>query len=65
MVAWMQYATAVFFHGTALPGLGYVSGRAGENQERVLNEIHDTVMAKRTLIKEKLSLALKYPLYNV
>lgn len=57
LVPWMQYAIAVFFQGTALPVLGYVSRRAGENQERVLNETHDTVMEELALIKEELGLA--------
>jgi len=46
-----------FFQGAALPVLGYVARRAGENQERVLNETHDTVMEQLELIKEDLALA--------
>jgi len=57
LVGWMQYAISVFFQGAALPVLGYVANRAGEKQERVLNETHDTVMEELTLIKEDLALA--------
>ena len=57
LVGWMQYAIAVFFQGAALPVLGYVARKAGERQEQVLNETHDTVMAQLALIKEDLDLA--------
>jgi len=57
LVGWMQYAISVFFQGAALPVLGYVSSRAGEKQERVLNDTHDTVMEELILIKEDLALA--------
>lgn len=57
LVGGMQYAISVFFQGAALPVLGYVANRAGEKQERVLNETHDAVMEELTLIKEELVLA--------
>ncbi|HZK55832.1 MAG TPA: hypothetical protein VFC84_16820 [Desulfosporosinus sp.] len=57
LVGWMQYAISVFFQGAALPVLGYVARRAGEGQERVLNETHDAVMEQLILIKEDLELA--------
>jgi len=57
LVGWMQYTISVFFQGAALPVLGYVAGRAGERQEKMLNETHDTVMEELTLIKEELALA--------
>lgn len=53
----MQYAISVLFQGSALPVLGYVARRAGESQELVLNETHDTVMEELALIKEELALA--------
>ena len=66
LVGWMQYAISVLFQGAALPVLGYVARRAGENQERVLNETHATVIEELALIKEELALArechgLRYP----
>lgn len=57
IVGWMQYAISVFFQGAALPVLGYVSRKAGERQERVLNETHDAVMEELAMIKEELRLA--------
>jgi energy-coupling factor transporter ATP-binding protein EcfA2 len=33
--------------------------KSGENQERVLNETHDTVMEELALVKEELQLARK------
>ena len=57
LVGWMQYAISVFFQGAALPILGYVASKAGDKQERVLNETHDTVMEELILIKEDLELA--------
>jgi hypothetical protein len=42
--------------GSSLPILGYVAMKAGENQERVLNETHDTVMEELVLVKEELQL---------
>jgi len=57
LVGWMQYAISVFFQGAALPVLGYVASRAGDKQERVLNETHDTVIEELRLIKEDLALA--------
>ncbi len=45
------------FQGVALPILGYVSKKAGDNQEKVLNETHDTVMQELALVKEELTLA--------
>lgn len=57
LVGWMQYTIAVFFQGTALPVLGYVGRRAGERQERMIRETHDTVIEELALIKEDLALA--------
>ncbi len=57
LVGWMQYGISVFFQGAALPVLGYVSRRAGEDQEKLLLETHDTVMEELTLIKQELALA--------
>ena len=57
LVGWMQYGISVFFQGAALPVLGYVSRRAGEGQEKLLLETHDTVMEELALIKQELSLA--------
>jgi len=53
LVGWMQYAISVFFQGAALPVLGYVARRAGENQEKVLNETHDRVMEELALAREE------------
>ncbi|TGE34509.1 hypothetical protein [Desulfosporosinus sp. Sb-LF] len=57
LISWVQFLIQSLFQGAALPVLGYVSRKAGENQERVLNETHDTVMEEITLIKEELALA--------
>jgi hypothetical protein len=57
LVGWVQYVVQSIFQGVALPILGYVSMKAGENQERLLNETHDTVMKELELVKEELQLA--------
>jgi hypothetical protein len=57
LVGWVQYIVQSIFQGVALPILGYVAMKAGENQERVLNETHDTVMEELALVKEELQLA--------
>ncbi len=57
LVGWVQYIVQSLFQGVALPVLGYVARVAGEKQERVLSETHDTVMAELTLMKEELALA--------
>ena len=57
IVAWIQYAISVFFQGAALPVIGYITRRAEEKQDRVVNETHDTVMEQLALIKEDLALA--------
>ncbi|SEC64390.1 hypothetical protein [Paenibacillus sp. GP183] len=55
LVGWVQYIVQSIFQGVALPILGYVSTKAGENQERVLNETHDTVMKNWSLLKRNCS----------
>jgi hypothetical protein len=55
--AWLMFWVTVFFQGAALPVLGYVSRKAGEKQEKILNETHDTVMEELALIKEQLKIA--------
>lgn len=57
LVGWVQYIVQSIFQGVALPILGYVSKKAGDNQEKVLNETHDTVMQELALVKEELTLA--------
>jgi hypothetical protein len=57
LVGWVQYIVQSIFQGVALPILGYVAMKSGENQERVLNETHDTVMEELALVKEELKLA--------
>lgn len=57
LVGWVQYLIQSFFQGAALPVLGYVSRVAGEKQERVLRETHDTVMTEMVVVKEELALA--------
>jgi hypothetical protein len=53
LVGWMQYLISVFFQGVALPVLGYVSRKAGEKQEKLLQETHDAVMKELAFIKEQ------------
>jgi len=57
LVAWIQYAISVFFQGAALPVIGYITRRAEEKQNLVVNETHDTVIKQLRLIKEDLALA--------
>jgi hypothetical protein len=57
LVAWIQYAISVFFQGAALPVIGYITRRAEEKQNLVVNETHDTVIEQLRLIKEDLALA--------
>jgi len=57
IVAWIQYAVSVFFQGAALPVIGYITRRAEEKQNHVVNETHDTVIEELRLIKEDLALA--------
>ena len=57
LVAWMQYTISVFFQGAALPVIGYITRRAEEKQNLVVNETHDTVIEELKLIKEDLALA--------
>jgi hypothetical protein len=54
--AWLMFWVTVFFQGAALPVLGYVSRKAGERQEQILNETHDAVMEELALVKEQLAL---------
>lgn len=56
LVGWIQYIVQSFFQGAALPVLGYVARKAGESQERVLLETHDTVMAEMRVVKEAVRL---------
>jgi len=56
LVGWVQYVVQSIFQGIALPILGYVAKKSGDNQERVLNETHDTVMKEFVLIKEEMNL---------
>ncbi|BCU81856.1 hypothetical protein JIR001_16390 [Polycladomyces abyssicola] len=55
--AWLMFWVTVFFQGVALPVLGYVSRKAGEKQEQILNETHDAVMDELALVKEELAIA--------
>jgi hypothetical protein len=52
LVGWMQYLISVFFQGVALPVLGYVARLAGEKQEKMMLETHDTVLQELAEIKE-------------
>lgn len=56
-VAWAQYIIQSIFQGVALPVLGYVARMAGEKQDKLLNETHDTVMEELAVVKEELKLA--------
>jgi hypothetical protein len=56
LVEWMQYLISVFFQGIALPVLGYVARVAGDKQERLLKETHDTVMLELAEMKEIINL---------
>lgn len=49
---WLMYWVGIFFQAVALPVLGYVSRKAGEKQEQLLQETHDAVMEELTLIKK-------------
>ena len=57
LIGWVQFLIQSLFQGSALPVLGYVARIAGEHQERVLNETHDSVMEELTLVREELALA--------
>lgn len=57
LIGWVQFLIQSLFQGAALPVLGYVSRKSGENQERILNETHDTVMEELDMIKDELALA--------
>lgn len=54
LIGWVQFLVRSLFQGSALPVLGYVSRIAGE---KVLREIHDTVMAEMAIVREELALA--------
>lgn len=43
-LGWIQYIVAFLFQGSALPVLGYVSKREGEDNRKMLQETHDMVM---------------------
>jgi peptidoglycan hydrolase CwlO-like protein len=43
LLGWIQYIVAFLFQGSALPVLGYVSKREGEDNRRLLQETHDMV----------------------
>ena len=53
LVDWMHYTIAVFFQGAALPVLGYTARKAGEVQNKLLNETHDAVMDELKAIKHQ------------
>lgn len=57
LIGWVQFLIQSLFQGSALPVLGYVSRKAGESQEKILNETHDTVMEELDMIKDELALA--------
>lgn len=57
LVGWVEYVVQSLFQGVALPVLGYVARVAGEKQEKVLNETHDTVMEQLGVLKDELRLA--------
>lgn len=57
LVAWTQYVVSVFFQGVALPVLAFVAKKAGDRQEKLLQETHDTVMEELAMIREALQLA--------
>ncbi|HVJ48019.1 hypothetical protein [Desulfitobacterium sp.] len=57
LIGWVQFLIQSLFQGAALPVLGYVSRKSGENQEHILNETHDTVMDELAMIKDELALA--------
>lgn len=57
LVGWVQYIVQSIFQGVALPVLGYVARIAGEKQERVVTETHDTVMEELAIVKEELAIA--------
>ncbi|WP_211241939.1 hypothetical protein, partial [Ectobacillus panaciterrae] len=57
LVEWVQYVIQSIFQGIALPVLGYVARFAGEKQEKIVSETHDTVMEELALVKEELTLA--------
>jgi hypothetical protein len=56
-LAWVQYIVQSIFQGVALPVLGFVAKKVGEDQERMLKETHDTVIEELALVKEELELA--------
>jgi len=49
---WVQYIIQTVFQGVALPVLAFVAKIAGERQEKLLKETHDTVMKEVKEIKE-------------
>ena len=51
LVQWMQYVVSVFFQGVALPVLGYVAKKAGDQNEKVMTETHDAVMRELEIVK--------------
>jgi hypothetical protein len=53
---WLMYWIGIFFQAVALPVLGYVTRKAGETQEQVINETHDAVLEELALVKEQLAL---------
>lgn len=53
---WLMYWIGIFFPAVALPILGYVSRKAGETQEKTINETHDAVLEELALVKEQLAL---------
>ncbi|MGG0187813.1 hypothetical protein [Bacillus rhizoplanae] len=57
LVEWVEYVVQTIFQGIALPVIGYVARIAGEKDEKVIGETHDTVMEELALVKEELALA--------
>ena len=51
LITWIQYASTAVLQAIALPLLGYTTKTAGEKQEKLLQETHDTVMNELNDIK--------------
>jgi hypothetical protein len=53
IIGWIQYLIAFLFQGSALPVLGYVSKREGDESRKMLQETHDMVMSEFEFAKEE------------
>ena len=53
LIAWIQYLSTTILQASALPLLGYTSMVAGEKQQKLLQETHDTVMEELKLAQEE------------